>query len=307
MNNLFWFLHKPVDERERLLYLRAYQRVLGFWSLLLLVGFVLFSVPVFGKELTLRPKMIALGIELLLYISVIVGWTALRKDELEIQTAPEKEVRPKISTLVATYLLILVNTVLVLRLFPQYYLFILFIAVFGGWAIYILYAWRASRHMLLPIRILLCCTVPIIVLVYVHMSHRTSVVVRVIKSLLVSWVLLFVIAISSAVGITLGGTSSYYIQTDHFAPDVPKQSRVFATRSFQELVPGDYVIYLHYQDESGRPTLGKVLSQEGEEITIEHSTGEETVSVERIIAKVIELKGLRWEKMERFLTSVWTE
>jgi len=97
LKKLFWWLYKPTDEREQVLYAKAYQRSLntlaglvGFLSTFLLLQpwqYVFSIIPWF--KFLFYPRVLALVLFTMVGSSFLLGATRLRGEDL-VQTVPEK-------------------------------------------------------------------------------------------------------------------------------------------------------------------------------------------------------------------------
>jgi hypothetical protein len=159
MKNLFWFIHKPADEREQQLLNTAYYYALSvMW-----VGVSLFLVSRFwfSDSATISSfKLYFIAITLLL-VSYITGWVTLRKEELSGQSHHKSfPYWQAACALAALYLYVIVALIFA----PQTYFIQIKILSYGTWIITAVWMWKHSKSWSLHTRITAIILAPIVIL-----------------------------------------------------------------------------------------------------------------------------------------------
>lgn len=303
MKNFLWFLRKPTDEREQLLYLQAYRRVLYFLFGILVFGSLLTGAnalfDVFDFQLEKRIFSVPVvvldtAIDLTFLICIFLGWHVLRKEELDVESKKIVH-KQNVWVILGSLILVLILSYLVTQVFPQSYIPIYLIGLGVAWLILSVFSYRSlTQTVPLLLRIYLSIFYPLFVLVFSRISSKMSVVKFILSGIytFVLHILLF-LSFSFAVIFTIIFSSQIFpphlINTNHFVPDFQSGDRVQVQRNFESLNVNDFVIFLGStgrSDGTTQPRLGKVISIEPS-IVVDSSIGEVTIdSKHRIIGKV---------------------
>lgn len=272
MKNLLWFLHKPTDEREHMLYKKAYERILSFIAivfLLALVGFMFAPV-----DTTVPAVVIEFTLWTLFVISVLIGWSAVRDEELDADV-PRKKI--KLWTLLAVIAIVVANFIVITLINPTLFFPAGVITMFLIHIVFVVFAWNATRGIVLTFRLLLSLVFPLFTLVFLTSDVKNP-IGRVIASIIMTISLYIILIVSMAMMIgTIQGTvvTPVYISTNHFEPELKKDDVVYVDMRIKEYAVNDYMMFI---DPEGKLRIGKVVMVENNIIKVDTSAGKMEVS-----------------------------
>ncbi len=304
MKNFLWFLRKPNDEREQILYLQAYKRVLYFLFGILVFGSVVTGanalLDVFGfqfekKVFSVPVLALDMAIDLTFLICIFLGWHVLRKEELDVESQKIAH-KQNFWFILASLSGVLILSCLAAQIFSLPYLGFYILGLGVAWLLLCVFSYRSlTKNVPFLLRLYLSIVYPLFVLVFSRVSSKMS-VAKFILSAVYTFVLHVLLLLIFALAVMFTGLFSgkvlnpYLINTNHFISDFQSGDRVQVQHSFESLNINDFVIFLGSTgrpDGSTEPRLGKVISIEPS-IVVDSSIGEVMIdSNHRIIGKVI--------------------
>ncbi len=152
--NLLWFSRQPADERETVVLTKAYQRgMLALWVGLIAVWLVAMMIPsntsitmgsLAGTVFDVTHLTVKTILMVLLFGSILAGWTAVKDEELEYAPLPKRPKAGILGLVGLSVLILLAGAGLVLWQTSLEY-----VAIVGVmFALYLLCAWWAWRMMI---------------------------------------------------------------------------------------------------------------------------------------------------------------
>ena len=291
MKNFLWFLHKPNDEREQLLYIKAYKQVLSFllgifvvasiFTGILGIGDGVFSVPFWALDMF---------IDIVFLVCIFIGWNILRKEELDSLSRPVTH-PIKVRTIFAVLIVVFAGVVVLSQFFLEWSLLFYFVGFLIFWGALAYFSWKSmSGAIPLLIRVYLALLYPIFVLVFSRLSSKITVRKFISRSFL-SFVFHIVLLLVFALVFTLTSGPRYSVMTDRFEPDLQKGQQVFAS-DFTELKVNDYIVFLGNSDQQSSgvsPYIGRVVSV-GASLQVDTSQGPVSIEQRDILGLVVKPK-----------------
>ncbi|GEM_PF-1899192 len=285
MKNILWFLHKPVDEREQVLYSKAYQRALG----VILISFVLLIIVFSLFQLHTVPgigTVVPYVFWIILVIADVTGWNTLREEEIEVTDVLSTSLKVKYIFFAAV--VVILSQIAITFVFPELYLIAGFVTLFGLQGILIVFAWIATPKVFLPFRILLTVLFPLYVIVFLKLK-RKNLVIRFFESVVISFFLvtifiggLFIINMFLLRGRIV---TPVYISTAYFEPDLPEKSMQYVDLRDRNFQLHDFVTFI---GDDGKLRVGKIIAVDTGMVSIENSNGVHSLKMEEINGRILD-------------------
>jgi hypothetical protein len=275
--NFFWFLRDPADEREQALYNRAYRRAL----LVLWCGI---AVVLFVGGVTVEPAtstVIVTGTEILLLVSYLAGWSALRSEPLEYKTVKIQR-RPPFWLLLVVQAVAMLALWLILIAQPGLYIVIAFLHVISSQFIFMVWSWEWTKPFPVHTRILgtIIFAMEIVGLLLAYpgkMWKRVALAVIVPLGFIVLSTLYVIFFLRSVV-------MPIYVATNAFEPELRENSTVLVDSTDVDLSVGDYVVI---EAIDGSLVIGRVTEIEGGTVLLQFASSTESVPRDRVVGTVI--------------------
>jgi hypothetical protein len=281
MKNFFWFMHKPVDEREEALYGKAYRRALSvLWTglaIILIVG---------GTYVTNRDKDIYIfntntAKIILLVLSYLSGWLLLRKEELSYSQTSDP-LAPRFSKRFWFWLAV-INAAVLLVMFinPKTYIVDIFVLVFGYFILLINWSWRTTRKFSAHVRILLTVFVPFIA-IPLGLSQGKSLGRKVasVISFALGLVALPLIVIAL---VRLFIVFPVIINTTAFQPDLKQGTYMLVDKTARKYSQNDYAVV----KDKNELLVVQVVAVNPDNLTVKTSSDQRTIPKNGVEGKII--------------------
>ncbi len=291
MKNFLWFLHKPNDEREQMLYLKAYKQVLYFFLGIFVCASLFTGILGIGDNIFSAPFWVLdVCIDIIFLVCIFLGWNILRKEELD--SLSKSVTRPvKVTMILVALAVILAGAGGLSQFFLEWSVLFYFVGFLLFWGVLCYLAWRSlSDSIPLLIRLYLALLYPIFVLVFSRLSSKIT-VRKFISRSFVALFLHLLLMLVFVLGFTLTSGPRYSVMTDHFAPDLQKGQQVFAAE-FTDLKINDYIVYLGNIDSETnfvRPYIGRITSVEPA-LVVDSSSGPMNITRKDVVGIVREEK-----------------
>lgn len=287
-HNLTWFLHKPIDEREKDLYQRAQQA--GFSTLTICLIFVLLGAWMF-PTVSLNISVIGWMALLVLLLAYISGWFVLRDEDIKLDhPTPDKELRKQARNFWFALIAVAAMNILFVIAAPEYYF--RFICSFGLFAYFYSFgtALRLSKQFPLPVRIALAIFLPIPTIVWVAMNTTST-----FKKIAAMVGLTFATALSLIIMILALRqfvVSPFYLTTNAFAPEYTQGQYVLASYRQTHPTAEQYIIYDRLGD-TMPVTFAQVIElTDATHYRVRVAVGEEVIAQDQIIGTILPTDSL---------------
>lgn len=280
-NNFFWFLQKPLDERERTIFYRAYTVSYSFVMVILALLFVVLGF----LETAIPSSVIVFAVFLIIMGAHIAGWMALRQEDIGSGAKISRSViRP--AWILLFPLMFGLYIITVIFLFPSNTEQIISLGILGASILHVLlalYTFLLSKSLPLYARILLSFLFPVFTFFFLNSSHFPQRKLRAgVHAVVMN------LAYSVAFGIVLLLIrfflfTPFYSKTDYFDPIIHKDQYLIINKLAKDYSPDDYVV-INY---NGKILITKIISLHENSVRVETSNGELTVDKNTFIGKVL--------------------
>ncbi len=278
MKNVFWFLHKPANERESAVFDKAYRNSLHL--LWLSLAFLTIAFATLGN-LKISSNWLAGILFLLLVTSYSAGWVTLKDEDLTYASATTIPL-PRPANYLSKILVILALGFIMSYAAPAMYFSILIIVTVFIAAVLSVWSWRVTTSLPTYIRVPISLFLPAFGIAFAyHRNRQTS--MRVFLGLV--YMMTHLIAIMALiVSIRIFVVEPLVIATNTFEPELVSGQRVLINKVEQHFQPGDFVLI---KGTNGRKLVAKVIDVQATEARVQTSVGEMTVMPDQIIGIVI--------------------
>ncbi len=281
MKNILWFLHKPSDERESMLYSIAYSRSFKFIMFVLVLLFIVFS-----RANTSIPGYIIFFVLLLLLITThLVGWsTFVNEDDLSDESI-QKQTKTPLWLIAAWPAAFVAYALIIVFLFPKTMDVIqLFIVCFSlEYILLVAYSLKVSRQMPFYIRALLSVLQPVFTIFFAtskrYYRNKFLAALESIGYVAVMGAVLALTVLFMRMFIFV----PFYSSTDYFAPHITKGQYMIIKRVSKDLSPGAYIIF---RNEEKRPIIGKIINYNSPLLDVEIGSGTVRIDKKQVVGSV---------------------
>lgn len=277
--HLLWFTREPADEREAALFSKAYQRALvSLWFGLILLWILGAWVPISTEQWS---GTLVDAVQLLLVVSILSGWSVMRKEELEYKVVTIKKNPPFWQVFLGLFLSLVLAWGLV-RLHPTWFVAVVFAVLVGHYAWMATAAWQWLRPYALHARLLGALFFPLEALGFLAF-HPASLGKRIFTMVLTLGA--YVGSLLVAVFFTVGPLIvPVFVDTYVFEPMLKEGEYLLIDQTIRTYEEGDFVA-IDRETEIGF-RIGNVLRVDGANVFVRTAVGDETWLSDRIVGRV---------------------
>lgn len=264
-------MHKPADEREQVLYQKAYRQSLNWLWISLAILAVLFY---YTAAKTVNAGDIFLLALAVLIISYFGGWYVLRREELVYQ---DDELNRNFSSkkFWGALLVLYLYVVIAMAVSPQAYLIHVLILIFGLYLLMLIWAWALTKNLDTHIRIILSLIFPYIT-IPLFTSKNRHILYRLAK--IVGFNFAIPISAMIFVGIVrLFLVSPIIIGTNAFEPELHEGAWMLVSKTDKTFDVNDYIVV----NDNG-PRVGRIIRQQNDKLLVKFASEEKSVNKHEI-------------------------
>lgn len=283
MKNFLWFFHKPADEREQLLFSRAYQRALMAIWIVFVVFLALFYPGAFNTKESVPSYVLGTVMVFSLGISYLAGWTVIHKDELLFEKDPEEVPVPYIRTLIMYLSIEMIVMVACVYIWVELYdiIGVLFIGIsritLG------MFAWRILPHISIPIRLAGILIIPEFIIMF-RILKRRAIILKLLGSVGLFLVYMLILVVS-ILFIRNTIVEPIFIETNVFEPDIAYNTFMLVNKTAHAYHEGEYIAV--QRSNSREIFVAKILSMDGSSLRIHTSNGELDITTSEVVGRLV--------------------
>lgn len=280
VKNFFWFLKKPTDERENVIYNLAYSRAFKFIMFALAIIFIVSA----KADFDFPTYLIFFVTLLLLVLTHMIGWATLKNEDLSSDEASISTKKPLWLLYVVPGIFIVYATVVVFLFSQNDYILKLFVLGFGLMQLLlIIYSFVITKRMPVYIRVLLSVLYPLFAIFLVTSKNYNKSKIKAIAESIGYNLILAFISLVLVLGSRMFIFTPFYSATDYFEPDLKKGQYMIVNQVSKKFYAGEYVVY---KNQENRFVIGKVKGVAGNTLQLETSAGEVNVESNKVLGKI---------------------
>lgn len=281
IDNFFWFLKKPLDEREHHLYGLAYSRAFTFVMMVLAALFVVTA----RFDFVVPSHVLFFGTFLLLMASHVVGWFTLKNQDISEEKQPTG--KSPIWLLYTLPLIVGLYTVLVVFIFSRI-TDVIQLTIVGASLMYVLlmaYSFVVAQSQPLYFRLILSILWPMFTLFFVTSKQYSKSKLKASLASIGYNIILGLGFVTMVLLLRLFVFSPFYSGTAYFEPAIKnEQYLVINKMAKKDFEAGDFIVY---RADRGY-VLAKVIDQKDEMVQVEASTGITIINKAQVSGKIIQ-------------------